>query len=244
MAANDTARIGFVRRALRTLRKGTATTRQELFNGMPNEEGTRLFTKRVMNKLTACGAVRRTEPTAVGQSAVYLVADVEKLDDIMESDETISDFLWSQDPPPPDPVAMAPRVRKKGSDALPPPLPLVGPPVTFKPQPLPMPPGMPAPQPSPSSFRRSVEQQVAPRPAPVMPAPVQPVQSELFMTPGAGGLPAPDSIAETNRLLSELIETMHTALQSVIYTRDQTVELRKEVAAMKAEISELKKAWS
>lgn len=177
--ANETARLGFVRRALRTLRKGKVATRQELFMGMPEEEGNRVFQRRVLRSLVACGAARKTtEKDEPGKSSEYILADADKLDEILESDENISDFIWPSNLPPP-----------------------VAPP----------PPPEPVEEPQPAQ-----QALVFLAPAPYIPKPgevVPPIDK--------------NSLDQTNYLLGELIETMHTALQSTIYTREGVDEIKK-----------------
>lgn len=186
--ASDSARLGFVRRALRTLRKGVKTTRHDLFKDMPDEPGNRAFTRKVMGRLVTSGAVRKIDAADVGQPSFYILADIDRLDEIAEDDESISDFLWGPDPTPP-------------------------------------------------VLKVDLEQSVLdvkeapPEPATEFLAPAQPTTDQPT--------PEPTGIAETNKLLGELIETMGAALQSTIYTRDAVDEIRKEFRVLAARQKEL-----
>jgi len=182
--ANEAARLGFVRRALRTLRKGKVATRNELFMGMPEEEGNRVFQRRVLRSLVACGAARKVAETGeVGKPAEYVLADADRLDDILESDESIADFVWPSNVPPQMPVD--PPAQPKTSAQTQP---------------------------------ENGQQTLFLAPAPYIPT-----------KPGEVPPPPADknSLAQTNYLLGELIETMHTALQSTIYTREGVDEIKK-----------------
>jgi hypothetical protein len=225
MATNDVARLGYVRRALRTLRKGVAATRNELFKDMPDGEGNKPFSRKVMNKLVACGAVRRTEIPGLMQASIYVLSSAEKLDFIMESDESISDFLWAPEK----------------ELALGPPIPTVPP----KQAELALVRGVPDPniplfkRPTNGTTAHAVDQQRKGGPPPassLAPAPY---------IPQPGEKPPEDmgTIETTNKLLAELIETMHTSLQSTIYARDAVDDIRKEIKALDAKFDKLLEAW-
>lgn len=83
----------------------------------------------------------------------------------------------------------------------------------------------------------------------------QPPPPPSSWAPPAGVPPAPmpslvepppaqlDSIETTNKLLIELIETMHTSLQSTIYAREAVDEIRKEIKALDAKFNKLLEVW-
>ena len=254
--ANEVARLGYVRRALRTLRKGKEATRNDLFAGMPQEEGdgNRSFTRKVMAKLVACGAIRKTGIPGLMESNVYVLGNIEALDAIVESDETISDFLWGPEKQlalgPPIPVA-PPKAPEPPPRSYPPDpnIPLFKRPTnpTAPPQPErkkrhhgdgpPPPPGwatMPPPPTPPPTFQPPLPPPWAP-PAGVPPAPMP--------SPGEPPPAQLDSIETTNKLLIELIETMHTSLQSTIYAREAVDEIRKEIKALDAKFNKLLEVW-
>lgn len=245
--ANEVARLGYVRRALRTLRKGKEATRNDLFAGMPQEEGdgNRSFTRKVMAKLVACGAIRKTGIPGLMESNVYVLGNIEALDAIVESDESISDFLWG----PEKQLAL-------------------GPPIPVAPPKAPEPPRSYPPDPNIPLFKRPTNPTAPPQPErkkrfsnpppppPMLPlATFQPPPPPSSWAPPAGVPPAPmpslvepppaqlDSIETTNKLLIELIETMHTSLQSTIYAREAVDEIRKEIKALDAKFNKLLEVW-
>lgn len=243
--ASDAARIGHVRRALRTLRKGVTATRAELFKDMPEEKGNREFARKLLNKLVLRGAVRRTAPLAVGQSAVFILDDVDKLDEILESEEALSDFIWQ-------PEMLAPANLEAALKK----------------------PEIPAVAPTQQTFDSMLVKTGVLTPKPVMPQPphpppatntappmtkAPPTEPAAFLAPAPyiplpPGQPLPvadkGTIEETNRLLGELIDTMHASLQSTIYTREVVDDIRKEFSALATrqrdlneKLDELQKAW-
>ena len=187
--ADERQRLEAVKSALLTLRKGALLERHEIFAGAVSG---RDFQRRIIHDLVDRRAIHKvTGPPQGGKGTKYQVKDIDKLEELLHSDEVLADFIW-------------PSNRTPELHMLQPPLPF-----------------------SPEKIEEAKETFLA----------MRPVEQAAAPPNGSGPLPAPvpvgaidpGSIAETNHLLAELMETMSAGLQSTIFTRDQMTEVLNKV---------------
>lgn len=199
------------REALSLLRDGVGHLRQDLFAKGPDVD--KKLQRKALDGLAAMKVLERVE-VATGSvfSVEYRLRNLEELEVVLDDEEKLHNLIWPNGPPmekqkpPPEPPK-------------PPPAPVPTPVMQS-----PFPPGWPAQQPT---WVRGADGNLYPVMGPPMMAP-QPM-SPPPVAPMLQG-------SEERALLEQLVQLLHAAFESLVYTREKVDKIEKRV-------EELSKMW-